>query len=78
MFRFVSGGYDCGLFSAANRAQKKYFFKHGNKRMYVRCDDFGRCWEMHCAAGTTFKRQSRSVPAKEAGEEERSTEDTVI
>ena len=69
MFRFVSGGYDCGNnnpWTAENRAKNKYFFKHDNKRMHVRCDDFGRCWEMQCVPGTNFKRQSLI----EAGDEE--------
>ena len=56
MFRFVSGGYDCrnnNPWTAANRVLEKYF-KHGNEGMCVRCDDFGRCWEVHCAAVTKY------------------------
>ena len=63
MFHFVSGGYDCGNnnpWTATNRAQEKYF-KHSNKRMHVRCDDFGRCWEMHCAPG----REMHCAPGRE-------------
>ena len=44
MFRFVSGGYDCGNnnpWTAANRVQEKYFLKNANKRMYVLRDMLG-------------------------------------
>ena len=54
---FVPGWFDCGNHNpctANNRDKKKYFFTHPDKRMYVRCDNFGRCWERDCAPGTTF------------------------
>ena len=74
MFRFVSGGYDCrnnNPWTAANRAQEKYFFKHGNKMFVATTSEgVGRC-PVHLELDSS--KASRCVPDKDAGDEERST-----
>ena len=77
MFRFVSGGYDCGISHALQKTECKRNTSSTTRRrcMFVATisGDVGRCTGQ---PGLDSSKVYRCLPDKEAGDEELSTKDT--